>query len=64
MPSFQFRKMRCYGHIGYLLRQIVVGSLAGARPSIRDALEVTIKSLQTYMSLTDVFFKGTFVVDL
>ena len=23
MPSFQFRKMRCYGHIGGLLGQIV-----------------------------------------
>jgi uncharacterized protein YjbI with pentapeptide repeats len=25
MPSFQFRKMRCYGHIGCLLSQIVGG---------------------------------------
>jgi hypothetical protein len=32
-------------------------------PPIRE-LEVTIESHQTYMNLTDAFFKQTFVVDL
>jgi hypothetical protein len=38
-------------------------SFQHCEPQIRE-LEVTIKSHQTYMNLTDVFFKQTFVVDL
>jgi hypothetical protein len=43
------------------IRTIAVSSIVS--PPIRE-LEVTIKSHQTYMNLTDVFFKQTFVVDL
>jgi hypothetical protein len=36
MPSFQFRKMRCYGHTGGLLSSEWAGSLAGESPPIRE----------------------------
>jgi hypothetical protein len=42
--------------------QIVAGSLDGESPQLERA--VTIKAHQTYMNLTDVFFKLTFAVDL
>ena len=49
--------------LGVFLSKIVGGVFGQLESPIRE-LNVTIKSRQTYMNLTDVFFKQAFAIDL